>query len=300
MKMWTTDKLKQFIKFVAVLLGALLALTQLYNWSTAPRADLIATVNYSDYEEAFDLRKELEAEQDKSLFDLDSLKSAADYTAVLKKHLDRLPAIIDVEELKRDKQWTDEQLSLFTEYERGATIPESVTRSAVDDALYSISINLRESTRSHLSYAPIYNGIYFVDIVNNGKETASSVRLYLPDTKLARIEREGAATEEIEASGRVELKAIQPSEAVSVTAWVDSSISRFDLENIKLSFTQGEGVINVLHPTGEPWASLPQKWVSYIYFLLIIVVGIIALAIIYIEYRGSSKKSDSNNNDEEK
>lgn len=104
-------------------------------------------------------------------------------------------------------------------------------------------------------------GVSVITVINKRPKPAIDVSLRLPSgTVVMRVEREDGAKEELGGGSRLPLGTLQPGERVTVTTWLSSSVTSLFVAEIRVSDTEGEGVVRVKALVGPTWGWLAENW----------------------------------------
>jgi hypothetical protein len=116
-------------------------------------------------------------------------------------------------------------------------------------------------------------------IRNDGKKIATGVRLELPRSKFAVIERAGGSREPIDATGVIEIGSLQPDSSVKVTVWSDG-IGFSRLNELVIRSDAGVGSVTTSRSSGDPLG----VWIP-LFSLLVVSLALGGLTALWSEAR---------------
>ena len=137
-------------------------------------------------------------------------------------------------------------------------------------------------------------GHWAISVSNDGDKRASNVVLRVPTTELALIRRKGSQDELREIDSVIDLATLAIGESVRIDAW-GYSISGYQLDDVELVHSEGDGSISVKRPLAEPWFHISNYWFFY---MVLGVVPLVVVALTLLERRLSGTKGDEQDQDD--
>ena len=234
-----------FAKTGGVVLAVLVALTQLWNWTTPlfQGDELVADVSFGPFVQVPRLRSEIESFGE--LLNLKGLESLVNFDRLVKRSDDA-----------------------------------RATEILLHDVLREVSRSLRDRLITSLSYSDLLwpGGMYRVLVTNKGRRSLSEVTITLPDTQFLSLKREGENPSQCESGEVIELGTLRPQELVLLVSWASREPSRRSAGRIKLTHSEGVGDVVVRAPVGALGQWIEKYWIGAL-ILLTGALGIILLVV---------------------
>ncbi len=147
------------------------------------------------------------------------------------------------------------------------TIPDIPYPKKDDDVKFYA--NLVASLEILEKYSMIESA-WYVGIYNNGGKEAKNLRLKIPHTQVYQLSREGFDLAVKEYNEFVSIKDIQPEESIYVVGWVTKSLGDEDIEEVKLTHSNGIADKTALVTIESHWKWISQKWDHIVIVILLL------------------------------
>ena len=231
---WTVAKrTSTIVLIVAAVLGGLVAVTQLVDWTRAllRKDNLTARVAFGIYRNP----------------------------PVVERALSLVPRV-------SDPQWADSTLAFLSEAVDTAYAARLLDREAFKVFQHELLDTLVKAVQNAFSFAP--GGYWLATVSNTGSSELADVRLTLPHAEVATITRPGLSPQDTSVNEVVFLRSISPRSEVAVLAWTNRfhPPDRFDGRRVALTHRSGVGRVSIglpVHPVDE----LDRLFWSYSYWI---------------------------------
>jgi len=165
--------------------------------------------------------------------------------------------------------------------------------SDIDQKL--VAMKVASYLRTLAPHDPIYpwrrpQGIWSVEVKNDGSTTCSSVSLTLPSVTGVRITRPGKDPEYLDVNAVIDLGELKPKDVIKVIGWGDDHP---DEEGLKLVHHDGVGNVRLMRPVSPFWLGVAENADScfVLLFMGLFVVGAIAVGIRHQAKASKGKKT---------
>ncbi|GAB1270312.1 hypothetical protein NBRC116493_35660 [Aurantivibrio infirmus] len=117
-------------------------------------------------------------------------------------------------------------------------------------------------------------GVWLIDVTNEGGVVANSVKLKIPNAKSVAIFREGLPGEYTELNEIIELGELQPHESLSLRAWTNSDF--YDEDDFRITHEGGIGTVVVFEDAAPLWVWLSNNWKFLLWMTVIVMLFIVS------------------------
>ncbi len=129
---------------------------------------------------------------------------------------------------------------------------------------------------------------WYLRIHNSGNKEAKNLRLKIPHTYSYQLDRDGFELIMKEYHEFISIKDIQPDEGIYVVGWVTKSLRDEDIEEVKLTHSNGVVDKTVLVTIESHWKWISQNW----YHIVIIILFLGCLIYLLVQnYKENNEKA---------